>query len=255
MVPAAFVVLADAAREASAANLRYDESVTVRRVVLASVVAAGLVACSLTTGLSGLSGEKDDASDAATPADAATPSDAATPGADVGAGSPSIDAGPDAPPPPNLYPQGTFEIACSGTSYNSTLTASSIAHGGSLSCRVCSIDAPVGTDAFTLDQSAALAAPPKAGSAYHVELWVRLAPDAGAIPDTTVALRTYTTEPGFRAIQEHYSPNLALTADWQKLSTDLLLDQDAPHLSFFVGAGVGAGRCFLVDDVVLTQTK
>ncbi len=215
-----------------------------------------VAACSLTSGLGGLSGAPPE-----TEGDAAVVDGGVMPASDAGGSRPSdaapeaappVDAGPDAAPP-NLYPSGTFELGCKGSSYNSTLAEDPTARTGAKSCRVCSNNSPPGGDVFTIDEEVPLASPPVAGQRYRVEAWVRTAPGATAPADMVISLRTFDATNGFVIFDEHATDPVQISDTWQKFSSDLALNKNGPRMDWWVGGGIGTGRCFLVDDVVVTQ--
>lgn len=152
-----------------------------------------------------------------------------------------------------------FEKGCDDGfgGYQSTLSTSGIAHGGSRSCQVCN----AADDVYTVDHGPS-APTPQPGQVYHAEAWVQAAagPDAQAGPQTAaINLRLHANSP-FMNVQIATGAAQPLGKTWQRLSVDLVAAKSAPSWDLFVSAEATVaptplGDCFLVDDLVITRVQ
>lgn len=220
-------------------------------------IALACTACSLLTSLDGLSGGSDGGSGSTdATSDVATSGDA-SPGADGGTDAsddaPSRDAGDDAGAP-SIHPQGTFEggTCAPWAGYQGSVTASTLAHTGSFSCRVCT--APTTTDFFTADDNGA-SGPGTVGATYRAEAWVRTDPSQPAPSEINVFLRSFRVDDNgvFLALESASSPDTTIGAQWKYIETTLQLTKPNGRLNVFVGAPHSPGACFLLDDVALRR--
>lgn len=212
-----------------------------------------MTACSLATSLEGFSnGEV--AVDAAGEA-AAAPVDAARDTADARDASSDtstpLDAGDDAGGP-NLHPRGTFEDGtCDGwTSYQGSLSPSTVAHTGTASCMACT--APSTADFFTADDIGS-PGPAVVGATYRAEGWVRTAPGKADPGLATIILRNYALDPTFRSLESSGSPDGALDTQWRRFEATMKITQPGGTLNVFIGAQHRPGACFLLDDIVVRR--
>jgi hypothetical protein len=214
------------------------------RSSLVALVLMVVPACTLFTSFDDLSGG---GSDAADEGDAGSDVTIDRASSDVVDAEVSEDAPFDADPEtrPNLHPLGTFENGCGGWStYGAALSASTTARTGSGACRVCSVG---GSQViYSIDDGGAIAGPTV--GRYYAEAWVRTDPDSAAPATGQISLRTITREP-FSTHEEAFGGAFSFDATWKKVSVELKVTAEAPHLNLWVGADLGEGTCFLVDDV------
>ena len=158
----------------------------------------------------------------------------------------------------NLLPadQSAFEIGDCGSSgrYESKLEASNVPRSGARSCKVCR--APGSTDEQLWSIDNGFDAKPREGQEYRAEAWVRRPP--GSTDQLRVALSIRTVNDPFDQVEQVETDTIVLTDEWQRLATTLPLTKRADFMDVFVYAVYEDGtvnRCFLVDDLVVWQTK
>lgn len=152
----------------------------------------------------------------------------------------------------NLLPNPGCENGLDGWSeFQSTLSVSTVAHGGSYSCQAC-LDS--GYTEFTFDdddQGMSAVYSPQAGQVYRASAWVRSSPGVAAGQQVSLALREWDSQ-GNPSGRHTFSDLLTLTQSWQYLDVTHTVAADSYALDFFVGnATARAGDCLLADDLAV----
>jgi hypothetical protein len=220
-----------------------------------------LAGCSLFTAIEGFS-EGDDF----TPPNSDAAPEAVAPGNDASvtdaAASSDADAATDADaaPPPNLQPNGGFEIVNgSGCGvewggFQATRTRVTTPRTGTYACKSCGNHPSDGSYSLS-SLNSATNIQVKPGERYRVEAWVRALDGAVGTQNVRGVIRIYAPGDSTNVVQRIDPPAVPLTTTWLRLETILAIT-DAGDFNYYVSSVDGPiSSCSLADDIVVQRLQ